>query len=418
MSFFLVLTLYLCFSSLFAVQPSTFLSENQNVSNISVIDIKVNHSNITGLSNFLVSCSSVPSQVLIVTSSGYDFGEDIPMLPYFNFSRVLKELGENSLYIDYRYYRVYAKALNSGSNLNISLDLPTKHNIFENLTAIAWCMDNTSQSSGYSIGSYGPFNNRGVPITIKVTYSQPLRTEEVKLQTNLLASYLNLSFYSTYDHFGTRLYPNSNEEKVFYVPYFNEYNTYLDNDFFAVQDNNYERLSDALNSTNINQTLAGFNTKLKQQNFLPVATAMSVTATRTIIPNFEIRNIESTSNSVSFQGRTLGQGKFSSFFTTKTDPIINNISWLSFWNGEDMYGNPLPNLRQAECNYSDYQIFNYGGLNSNTAYAFQYFMNQPGPFQLIEVVLGGSTIETKSNQAIMLGSQIIALLLLIHCLIN
>lgn len=199
MNFFLVLSLFLCYSSSLALATSSFLNENQNTSNISVIEVEVSHSNITGFSNFVISCSSVPTQVAIVAASGYDFDLSNPMIHYFNLSRVLNELGENSMYIDYRYYRVYAKISNSASNTNISVDLPTKHNFQENLTAVAWCMDNTSQSSGYSVGPYGPFNNGGVPLTITVTYSIPLRAEEVELQANLLTDYLNLSFYSVYD---------------------------------------------------------------------------------------------------------------------------------------------------------------------------------------------------------------------------
>lgn len=423
MNLLLFLTLSLCFLPYWAMQTSSFLSENQYTTNISIVnisveDLKVSYSNITGLSNFLVSCSSVPSQVVIATASQNDVYMELDMMKYFNISKILEELGEDSLYIDYRYYRVYARASNSGSSLNVSVDLPTKHSSQEHITAIAWCMNSGKQSSGYSIYPYGPFNNGGEKLTLKVIYSVPLRAHEVKLQTNLLASYMNLSFYTVYDHFGSRLYPSSNEEEVFYIPDSNQYNTYIDNDFFTVQDNTYSRLANALETTNINQTLAEFNAMLRKQNFLPVALEMSLIKSSTAIaPNLNISKIESTSNSISVSLRALGPGKYVSYLTTVDG--FSETSWLSLWNGEDSYGNLLSNFKKSECQYTeDYQILNYGGLNPGTEYIFEYITTQPGPINRTDFNIGWKRISTTSNEASFLGAQIILLFLIIHCLIN
>lgn len=424
MNYLLLLTLSFCFSSFLALRPSSFLSENTNTSNISVSAVKVSYSNISGLSNFIVSCSSVPTQVVIVLASQNDFYNAKSMSPYMNVSRVLRELGGRSLYTDYRYYRVYAAASNSGSNLSVSLDLLTKHSSQEHLSAIAWCAIDDSFSSGYLIDSYGPFSNGGVRSTIKVTYSQPLTAEEVPVQASLLtiylANYYDLSFSMVYDHFGRSILPPySNEEKIFYIPDSNEYNTYLDINYFAMKDNNYAKLTDALNATNINQTLAGFNEMLQKQKFLPVALRMSVALYKVKVPELDVGKYDSTSNSVSIWLKALAPGKFATTFY-QGKYIGDTYNYLSFWNGEDLYGNPLPNFRMVECNFSeDYQIWNYTGLASNTSSLFQYYISQPGPIQDSFDLISGFILNwTKSSQAWLLGVQIIGLLFAIYCLIN
>lgn len=414
MNIFLVLALSLCFSPFLALKTSSFLGENQNASNISVVDVKVSHSNNTGLSSFIISCSSVPTQVAIVTASQNDIDFSTQMINYFDLSRVLKQLGESSLYIDYRYYRVYAKVSNSGSNTNISVDLPTKHSPNEYLTAIAWCMDNSSQSSRYRVGPYGPFNNSGVPLTIKVTYLRPLKAEEVELQTKIIASFFNLSSYTAYDHFGTRLYPNMNEEKAFYIPKSNEYNTYLDIDYFQAQDSSYSRLSNALNETNLKKTIIAFSYKQLDQNFTAYVTNMTVTPSTYITANLAQRGSSSTSNSININIGTFYTGKYASYLT-RDEQMLDHVSWLSFWNGEDLYGNPLPNFRMIECNYAvETKVLSYSGLDSGALYFFQYYMNHVEPFlDPTELIFGETQISTQFNQATMLGAQILVLFLMV-----